>query len=243
MGHFDGFPDPWDWPYPIHDSPEWLADHPALRPYFAYVEDVTDFDGQREIDAPSGKPLQALHPALKEAPTRFRMSGIALRDFRRLVDRFEPMDGPGEDAAKRGRRREQLTGLFEKAPIPVLDLFVPRHDEELRLARATLVPTSWHILVLVRGPGSPEVWPVYREEDDPRFGEPFGPAWLRSVLAVLPSEELRLRDIFSLNHIGDTGIEETGGGGGRPGPGWPPAKDDFEAWDAFGEDAIGMEGA
>ncbi len=130
--------------------------------------------------------------------------------------------GRGADQSRRDTRHKQLLGYFEKSPVQLFDIYIDSADEEGRAIRATLLPTSWHLIVLDMDTGQPGARRVFQASVGIAGGEGYEAAQLLSIVPVPPPVELRLRDVFSLNHIGDTDIDL---GGGEPGPGRPPDGD------------------
>lgn len=161
---------------------------------------------------------------------RFRASGIDVGRFLDVMDRFETLDHDTVTADQRAHRRDQLIEHFGGRPLPLFDLYVNDEREELPFLLAALVPGTWYFVVVEQ-----------RDDDDARLPifvgapgldpGPYRPGSLQMLDAVPPYIEYRLRDIFSLVHVPDAGLERVGGATPPHSPDDP--KDDFLSADPF----------
>lgn len=184
--------------------------------YFLFVEDAEEMAATGTLDGPDGSDLDLDHPTLKEAPVRFRTSGIAAAEFARWMGEFEELD---PDTAEPGQRRARLATLrafFKEVRLPIVDIYVLRTDEELRAMRLALVPGSWHLAHIEFGDGDRSRRPVYASDGAAAEAPGFRGGGLVRLVPVLPPVELRLRDIFSLNHVPDGEVDPEEGDDSAP---------------------------
>lgn len=176
--------------------------------YFIYIEEAAPVS-MNSLIRPDGKPLEK-ESLSGENLWRFRASGLETHRFLQVMERFEPLDHDSITDNQRSRRRALLVDAFGNMPLPLLDLYVSRNDENLPFLRAALTPASWYWIAVVQ-----------RVEDDPRLpifvgapelaAGPYLPGSLELIDSVPPYIEYRLRDIFSLAHVPDAGFEAIGG--------------------------------
>lgn len=226
--------DLWCWGY----YPYWPRHEPGLpdpHAYFVFVEDAKPLPTVDTLDGPDASDFVPDHPALKGGPFRFRTSGILAADFWRWLDRFEELTPETADFERRRVRRITLREFFEEVRLPVIDIYVGRHDDELPALRLTLTPGSWHLAYIRYGEEQPHSRPVYAT--DGAIGEPAGVrrGGLLHLAPVPPPMELRLRDIFSLNHVPDGDVDPEEGDDSAPfdapRPGSRPSgSGEAEAW-------------
>jgi|GEM_PF-3553305 len=220
---WDLFPDYWDGDVGLFG---WLARRlhlhgpgPLGPTYFLFVEEVAAVSFAEGIDAPNGAPLQPPDARFEGPQTRFRASGVAAERFMKVKKTFTEVLSRDASPEARSRRRQQLSTYFEERPVRRFDIYVGDSDEERRAIAATLLPTSWTMITL--GPDRPPAGArrVFHSLDEPDAGPTYEKGRLRLIAPVSPPLELRLRDIFSLNHIGDTDLRGRGGETPPPGPG------------------------
>ena len=203
--------------YPGYYYPELYLVDPATPSFFIFTEDVSPALDAELLDAPDGGDLRLAEMKLEGKPTRFRASGVHAGDFIRAMDAFEELgDDPLSDP-QRKRRFANLSTYFEAEPVHRFDFYVGEHDPEARTIGATLLPASWMLIVLDIAPAAIPRPVVHSPEHLGRFGAP-RTSWLRWIAPIGPRLELRLRDIFSLKHVGDAGEGDLGG--------TPPPPDD-----------------
>ncbi len=194
--------------------------YPYPRSYYLFIEEVSAIDNFEGIDAPDGTPLGLSDAKFERPQTRYRASGVAAADFTREMDGFGHLGG-GASKSQRDARRKRLLRYFERSPVQLFDIYIDSAEEQGRAIRATLLPTSWHLIVLDTDTGQSGTRRVFQASAGITGGGGHEAARLLSILPVSPPIELRLRDIFSLNHIGDADLDL----GGEPGPGGPPDGD------------------
>lgn len=186
------------------------ATAPHHRHYFAFVEDVSELEGD-VIDGPDGRPLDDVVRPL--APVRIRLSGITVEAFDRLFGDFEPIEAIDPTDEQRAQRRRAWRELREAPRLPVIDLLLGRHSPLYRSLDRQLVAGSWWLL-LMGSPRSRRRPVVYLGA--PELPEPVERRSLRSIRHVADADRVRLTDIFSLVHVGDADFGPPGEGGTEP---------------------------
>lgn len=193
-----------------------LNDHYRGREaYFIFIEEASSVDPGEGIDAPNGAYLEPADLDATGRLHRFRASGVSARRFIRSLRLFsEELTAVSTDK-QRARRRDELLRFFEEVPVLRFDIYVVAEDKEARAIALTMVPTSWTFVVLRRDRPEGIARQVLHSVDEAGPDEVHEGAWLHRVGPVSPPLELRLRDIFSLNHVRDAGL---GLGGEEPPP-------------------------
>ena len=190
------------------------------RVHFVFVEGVEEIENPAALEAPDSTTIAGEHEVFKDQPVRFRTSGPEATAFLNSMNRFEESNSEDPDDAWRERRLKQLTAFFGMTPVPIIDIYVARPDKDYRAVRQTLIPGSWHIAVFnTSGAAKGEKLvlfggPEFRPEERVRWGI------LRTLSPVAPPIELKLRDVFSLNHVKDSDLGPETDDGGPSGP--PP---------------------
>jgi hypothetical protein len=212
--------------------------------YFVFVEAAESVDPVGNIDSPSGTSIRHQDLDSEGKHIRFRTSGISAPCFIDALETFtEDLTGRPSDQ-QRERRLRELVKYFERQPIHRIDIYVSSKDREARAISATLLPTSWNLIVLRPDRPKGEARRVLRSFETTEPDQDYSGEWLRWIGPLSPPLELRLRDIFSLNHIRDAGMGILGGEPppGRPGDdeggiaiGWASSED--EDWRPEGEAA------
>lgn len=185
---------------------------------FAFLE----ADDGIVLDATFEGPCGGSFPTPKSGTSlrRLRFSGIDQDLFIEAEPVFERLD-PGRAAAadQRARRRGQLASLFEKAPLPVIQI---DDDGTLNVLNTVLNPGSWFFLALKQRPtfeGAP--WVLAGTPEDGGEDQIYA---LEFLAPVSQGAGERLRNVFSLAHVADLGADG-GEGGSEPEP-FPPEPDD-----------------
>jgi len=206
--------------YPYHFGHASWGFEPRDGDYFVFAEDAGPVLAEGAI-GPDERPI-TIPDAQGKEPWRIRSGGIRVITFLGIMNRFRPLDHEDVGALERSRRRDELLQNLEGVPLPLLDLYLSRDDHVLPFFDATLTPGSWHIMG-VRSRRL-EDWrlPVFVGAADLPPTD-YRPGALEFLAAVPPYLYSRLRDIFSLVHVPDAGIEDLGGD--EP-PGPPDRPDD-----------------
>jgi hypothetical protein len=176
------------------------------RVHFVFVESIEEVTNSAALEAPDATTIAGKHHVFVNAPVRFRTSGPEVQTFLAAIGDFDELETGQITELQRRRRREQLVGFFETARIPIIDIYISRFDAEYKAVRQTLLPGSWSVAVFSEGRYSASLRPIifgapeFAAEDRVRY------AALRHLTSVMPPIELRLRDIFSLNHVRDAVI-------------------------------------
>lgn len=203
----------------------WESGLPFTRgDYFIFVEEESSVRSEGLL-GPADTLVRTEN--LGDQPWRFRCCGIAVGKFVRATTLVKPLDPEHISTADRHSRKVQLLDAFEGARLPLIDILISREDPELAFLRAALIPGSWY-WVGIRKRGNPDDrLPVFLGA--PEFGaDPLSPRALQFLEAVPPYFEYRLRDVFSLAHVLDTGEGEDFGGEGAPPPDTPGPDDEPE---------------
>jgi hypothetical protein len=196
----------WYWGY----YPYWNWQEPAPTDapvYFLFVEDAETLPPAEMVDGPDASDFRPDHPVLKEGSVRFRTSGILAADFAVWMDRFEELTSSTVGPEQRRARRETLRGFFEAVRLPVVDIYVGRSDDELQALHLTLSAGSWHLAYIRYGAKEQHSRPVYASDGAMIEAEGVRSGGLAHLAPVPPPLELRLRDIFSLNHVPDGEVD------------------------------------
>lgn len=186
--------------------------------YFVFVEAAEQVDAERAVAPDGGEIANGTVPGGR--PWRFRSSGIRSRSFLVAMDRIEPLDHDDVTDSQRELRRAQLVELFGEAPLPLLDLYVEEKRPELAFLRAVLVPGAWYFMAVSQQEPADDRLAIFVGAPELARG-PYSPGSLEFLEAVPPYVEYRLRDIFSLVHVRDAGLEEEGGETTPPPPDLP----------------------
>lgn len=191
---------------------EAIVDH-AGPWFFAFLESVDPVRSEGPLEGPAG----ALHtrPAGGGGDdwVALRFSAIDAQAFDERTREFDDLDpGRAAELPQRSRRRQQLQGLFESVRLPAIHM-----DSRRQMwgeAWDMLVPGRWFVLAAT---------PIPRLDAEPYIlvadseaGDDDAP-W--SLLALLSADERlvrRLRNVFSLAHIGDLGEGGDDDGGTEP---------------------------
>lgn len=155
------------------------------------------------LTGPSGFPFSA--PASLQVERRFRFSTIAAGSFDALEAGVPPL-GPNPDRRAREQRRRALQEVFGAIPMPVFDVFAPPGHALIPDLESS--PSGWFQMVVQPGPAQEdELFALMGDPDD--GGEDI----VCRVMSIFPANHARprLRDVFSLAHIGDLGDDEDGG--------------------------------
>jgi hypothetical protein len=204
----------------VHDS---ISFNYADTPIFIFTEEVSDFGSIGGLDGPNGSALCLGAAELEGRQTRYRASGVRASHFLARLPKFRAdLSSVDPSDQERQDRHDELVAFFEERPIRRFDIYVGQEDTEARAIRATLLPTSWMAIGIgpQRPPGAGR--PIFHSEDEDIPGGEVRADWLRWIAPISPPLELRLRDIFSLNHIGNAGPEGLSG----PFPSIGPDDDD-----------------
>jgi hypothetical protein len=184
--------------------------------HFVFVEDVDAITNHRTLEAPDNTTIVGRHRVFRNPAVRFRASGPEVKPFLEAMKRFKPLEAGKATKAQRDTRRRQLLAFFAKVPIPTIDIYVSQHDRQYKSIRQTLLPGSWCIAVFNEAAPSTGMRPIIYGAPELPPDERVKYGMLRKLAPVAPPIELRLRDIFSLNHVRDavfrTDHGETGGG-------------------------------
>lgn len=172
-----------------------LTEASAARLYFAFVEDTGQIRGRRSAFGPNGRVLMSTEEVGPLLQIRF--SAILCEHLFEGEDRIDSAGSTPPADSWRQNRLEQLREQFGRTPIPVIDLVAP-----LRWRLRADVGTWW-----VMGVGSTQrAWEsaslFFSGEQEAEL-EQEQPASLEILTPVPPYWGVRLRDIFSLEHIPD----------------------------------------
>lgn len=199
-----------------------------LVTYFAFLEEVSELPPDFGIDGPDGGPLAKRPAILFEQFFRARFSGIRAADLAQLQEDVAQLDGTDITDAQRRERRNQLNRAFERTPVPVIDLFWPGWDKDIRYRWQGRLrwpsPGVWFERRARRGGAADSLRPVFvgePEADRPPDG--FESGELVGMRRANRDVTRILRNIFSLNHIPDADFDEDPEG--PAGPGSPPPDD------------------
>jgi len=204
----------------INDQSAWREEPTEpIRAYYLFVEHVSSISNFEHFDAPNGYPLKVRDAKFERPQTRFRASGVGAVDFTRREESFTGDLSRRSIKKQRAARRGQLEVYFQSSPVRLFDFYVDSADREAQAIAATLLPTSWHLIVLDQDPTPLPGRQVFHCSTQRATEEDYDSDRLRWIMPVRPAIERRLRDIFSLNHIGDADL---GAGGTEPTPGRPP---------------------
>jgi hypothetical protein len=176
--------------------------------YFIFVEEAA-LVAAEDLLAPDGLAI-ASDVILGERLWRFRASGVASGQFLDVMGGFEPLDHDTVTDDQRVQRRNQLVEAFGRRPLPLFDLYVMNGHDELPFLQAMLVPGTWYFITVDRRADADERLAIFVGAPDLDPG-PYAPGSLDLLEAVPPFIEYRLRDVFSLVHVPDAGMERTGG--------------------------------
>lgn len=216
------------WGHYTWQHPGYFRDLIGESEFFIFVEDVARVASEGLL-RPDGLPISG-DAHLGSRPWRFRSSGIRVREFLDVMERIDEVDHDTVTDGQRRRRREQLIEGLSPVELPIFDIYVDDNDEDVPFLRSSFVPGAWYWIGVQQrfeGDGALIVF-VGAEELAPG---PYLPGSLAFLEAVPPYLEYRLRDIFSLVHIPDLGLEEAGGEiapppgdprGGPKGAEWSP---------------------
>jgi hypothetical protein len=202
---------------------------PETVTYYVFLEEISYLSPDRGLDGPDGLPLRARPDILSRQFYRVRFSGIrasCLNDLRSSVGELGNHDISDE---QRLRRRFELNALFERTPVPVVDLFWPAEDGPPLFRRPKgfhhLSPGLWYLIKATRGNAATAPLPVLIGE--PESGRPvdeFGSGQVEFIGRPVHRVRKLLRDIFSLKHLSDEGFDD-----GPDGPGYGPPPDGGDA--------------
>lgn len=199
---------------------DWIKALPKTESFFVYAEDVSEIAFPEAIDAPDGSVIPMAYDVFKEAPVRFRSSGPEAQSFMEDLGNFEVLDSYDISPEQRQSRTTALDAFFEKTRIPIIDLFVSLNDEQFPAIRRTLVPSTWHLAIIGGDDAADAPYPVFISDPENDVEEAIVSSNLLALLPISPELELRLRDIFSLNHVRDAdldnGEDEGDDGAGAP---------------------------
>lgn len=204
------------------------------RVSYIFVEDASDVTNPTFLEAPDASTFTPPHPVFQKEPFRFRTSGVRAAEFLNREGSFEVLVPGRITSEERNRRRGQLQAFFAEVGVPIIDIYVSRQDEEFRAMRMTLLAGTWHLAEIDYSKGASGGRPVYSGRATPGGENGFEGGGLVSLAPVPPPEEERLRDIFSLNHIGDSDVTPDDGSDrapldpGKSPPGDPPGKAEVE---------------
>ncbi len=200
--------------------------------HFAFVEDVEEVEEPAALEAPDASTMVGKHPVFRNQAVRFRTSGPDARMFLDAVAGFDQLDADNITDAQRQKRRAQLREFFKKVPLPIIDIYVSKFDADYKAIKQTLLPGSWTLVVFRDGALEAGLRPVIYGAPEFQPAERIRYARLRSLAAVTPPVELRLRDIFSFNHIRDADIstEDDGSATPQPKPQPMPGLDAANPW-------------
>ena len=217
----------------------WLSPHFAnapgdLKAFFVFIEDASELENAQSVEAPDASTFAPDHFVFKNKPFRFRTSGVEVTDFLKREEAFDSLVRGQISADQRNLRLEQLREFFDSVAVPVIDIYASERDEEFRAMRMALLPGTWHIAVISYGSEQTVPYPVFSSRGAARIEDGFDGGALVELAAVPPPVEVRLRDIFSLNHVGDSDLNPDEGSDrapmdpGDPGPGRPADRTDPE---------------
>lgn len=194
----------------------WWNQGEAEKPngnFFVFVEEAALVPAKGLI-GPAGTPVQLSDPT--ERLWRFRTSGIAVHEFLTASEAITPVDHLAIDQAARATRRSELQSGLGDVTLPVIDILIDEDHESLHFARAIFTPGAWYWIGVRPRLNLKDRWEVHIDTPIKSI-IPGEAASLLFIEAVPPYFEYRLRDIFSLAHIGDADDDGTGLGGAGPG--------------------------
>lgn len=200
---------------PIYTVGKQRASAPEGEDFYAYLDsrDREVFEGQT---APSGRPLPSDHPAHEGRFGRLRMSIVPVDAFKAVEKLITPLQPRGATAAQRDRRRAELRDYLPKVRLEVMDLHVSHAEGfEPRVRRQTAIGCWCWVRVepVKRFNGLPPV--MVGDPDVEAEDRRYGLIYLRRVTR---EELVRLRQVFSLAHIGDADEDDDPEGAPEPGP-------------------------
>jgi hypothetical protein len=208
-----------------------LAAHsPWRRSYFIFVEESASLNGT-DTDTPEGGKFEPVPPKVQGSSHRLRASGVDARDFLRRSRDFEDLPQGPIEPRQRATRLDQLGQYFAENPVHRFDIYLQPEDEEARSIRHVLTATSWNLIILGAGKAAMRRPVVHASTAD--WPDTYKLQGLRRILRIPPAVEMRLRDIFSLNHVGDADLGDEGIGetsGPFPPPVKPISKQDAPGW-------------
>ena len=189
-------------------DPRHFPDFIRKNEYFVFVEDVALVSSESLL-RPDGLPISG-DTYLGSRPWRFRASGIRAREFLDVMERIDEVDHDTVTDGQRRFRREQLIEELGPVELPLFDIYVDDSDEDLPFLRSSLVPGAWYWIGVQQRFEGDESLAVFVGAEELAPG-PYLPGSLAFLEAVPLYIEYRLRDIFSLVHVPDLGLEEAGG--------------------------------
>ena len=179
--------------------------------YLGFLEKIEEHLDVEVVDGPDDEPLRKLW-VIQTNPTRLRLSGLTARDFQDVDQLVTPLAGaPGPDA--RGLRLAQLREALRPDILPSIDIhlasWMPLTEQVLRTARLG----DWYLFKVQSSRGGRRMAPVFFANPDAEAGR-VARAFLASFDRAPDDLAVRLRDVFSLAHVGDWGTDE--GSDGTP---------------------------
>nr|MCB7500942.1 hypothetical protein [Enterobacter roggenkampii] len=189
--------------------------------YLGFLENIEENIDVSALDGPDGKPLTFQWRVWKN-PIRFRLCAISRENFSELDKKIPAIQGVAS-ARDRARRLAQLQESLRPSNLPLVDI----HLADWIPLTASITPIAhlggWYRFSVREERDGALMAPVFftNPDDDDQtvrraYLEVFEPA--PEALAV------RLRDIFSLSHVGDWGPDD-GPEGTPENPSPPPPGD------------------
>lgn len=185
-------------------------------PHLIFIEEGTEILDIKNIDGPDGAMFakSMVTDYYKNGDYRFRASAVDAQRLLRSIKNFtDDLSKTVPDENQRLNRRNQLTQFFQGAGhSPVIDIYARGDEKMLPALRFALAPGTWHIMLFQHWNKS--VPPIHlslrgetlfsNERSDAEVFE------LKGYYPIPPWLEMRLIDIFSLNHVADAEINDEG---------------------------------
>lgn len=194
----------------------WAGQGRARVEYFCYLEARSRLPGGVALPA-DGRAFVGAHWS-KDEVAHLGFSSIVRRQFLQHTPEILGAELPRPlDAEWRIDRAARLRQLFGVMPTSRIDLYATSASVSVGALTRELQLGGWFRISVSEakaiGPGIPVFATVSNREGEAR------PAHVRRVLRVTQEEKRALRQVFSLDHIGDLGSDEPGP---EPAPETPP---------------------
>jgi hypothetical protein len=176
--------------------------------FLGFLESIDPNLTRATVDGPDDKRLP--RSGFIESPfVRLRLGAVSLSDFLEMMDRVTPLQSPSRDRAARARRLNELRAVLRPERLPLVDIHLPSWAELSEQALEIAQLGGWFQFRIERDLRDRLLAPVF-------FAYP-GNEFVRQEFLVsfdLPPGDVaeRLRDIFSLAHVGDWGMDDDLGG-------------------------------
>jgi hypothetical protein len=176
--------------------------------FLGFLESIDENLTRATVDGPDDQPLPS-SGALRTPFVRLRLGAISQSDFLVMMDRVTPLLSPSRDIAARNRRLNELREALHPEQLPLTDIHLPPwaalSEEVLEIAQLG----GWYQFRVELHRRDRRLAPVF-------FAYPDNEVVRQEFLVSfgLPSSDMaeRLRDIFSLAHVGDWGTDDDLGG-------------------------------